>query len=169
MIKILDKIETFVVGVLGLLMLVIALAQVVARYVFPELVAGGGEEIVVYIFVWAAMIACARQVTLLGHVRANLFLRLMPLKAVRVIEIINVIASLLLCAIFIWFGREIVDIALLIDERSQTGIAFPMWIYYLALPVGAMLMAIRFIALLARLLTDENAVTKEGILKEPGL
>ena len=169
MIKFLDKLESFIVGILGIIMLALALFQITARYAFPQLIARGGEEFIVYVFVWAAMIACARQVTIMGHVRANLFLRLMPLTTVRVIETINVVASLILCAIFIWYGSQVVEIALLIDERSQTGISFPMWIYYLALPVGAALMAIRFASLLARLVLDKDSVTTEGMLKEPGL
>lgn len=84
--RVLHRIETLLVGLAGIavLLLALALAQVVARYLFPRLVAGGGEELTVYLFVWAALIACAGQVTLMGHVRANLLLRQLPLPLVRV-------------------------------------------------------------------------------------
>lgn len=133
--RVLDHIETWIVGILGLAMLAVAIAQVLARYVLPWLVAGGGEEIVVYLFVWAAMIACA------GRRRAprisgpTCCCALSP-RQLRIVELINAIAAAGFCALLVWYGWEVVDIALLIDERSQTGISFPMWIYYLALPAG---------------------------------
>jgi len=39
---------------------------------------------------------------------------------------------------------------LLIDETSSTDLQFPMWIYYLALPVGSALMLVRYLVRLAR-------------------
>ncbi|MBV8915220.1 MAG: TRAP transporter small permease, partial [Acetobacteraceae bacterium] len=56
------------------------------------------------------------------------------------------------CAGLVWYGWEIVDTALLIDERSSTDLQFPMWIYYLALPVGAVLMLMRYLIRLVRYL-----------------
>ena len=39
---------------------------------------------------------------------------------------------------------------LLIDETSSTDLQFPMWIYYLALPVGSALMLMRYLMRLVR-------------------
>ena len=44
-----------------------------------------------------------------------------------------------------WYGSEIVETALLLDERSSTGLQFPMWIYDLALPAGGALMVSRYL------------------------
>lgn len=150
--RVLDRVETWIVGILGLAMLGVALAQVVARYLLPRLVAGGGDEIVVYLFVWASMIACAGAVTRWAHVRADLLLRVLRPGTVRVLEAVNAIGAGAFCGLLAWYGWEVVDIALLIDERSQTGIAFPMWIYYLALPTGAALMLIAYVQVLHAIL-----------------
>lgn len=149
--RVLETLETWVVGTLGLGMLLVALFQVFARYVAPTVVGGGGEEIVVYLFVWAAMLACAGRVTKNGHIRADLFLRVLTPAQVRAVEIVNSLAAIGFCALLVWYGWNVVDIAILIDERSQTGISFPMWIYYLALPVGSGLMLVRFVIVLYRL------------------
>ena len=149
----LDHIATWIVGILGLAMLAVAIAQVAARYVMPWLVAGGGEEIVIYLFVWAAMIACASAVTRMTHIRADLLLRMLSRRHVRIVETVNAAAASGFCALLVWYGWEVVDLAILIDERSQTGISFPMWIYYLALPVGALLMLIAYVGIIHRLVS----------------
>ena len=38
----------------------------------------------------------------------------------------------------------------MINETSSTDLQFPMWIYYLALPVGSALMLVRYIMRLVR-------------------
>lgn len=101
-----------------------------------------------------------------SSVRANLVLRLLPIGVVRFLAAINALAALTVCAIFIWFGSDVVNIAILIDEHSQTGVSFPMWIYYLALPVGAALMAIRYVLLLVSIISKKGSVTKEGLMRE---
>jgi C4-dicarboxylate transporter DctQ subunit len=52
----------------------------------------------------------------------------------------------------IWYGWQIVDTSLMLDERSSTDLAFPMWIYYGAMPVGGVLMAVRYVIRLYRFL-----------------
>ncbi len=158
----LRRVETWLIGLLGLCMLSVALFQIVARYAFPSLVAGGSEEIVVYLFVWAAMIACAARVTGDGHIRADLFLRRLSPRAVRLLEVVNASAALGFCAILVWYGWQVVDFSLLIDERSQTGLSFPLWIYYLALPVGGLLMGLRYLLVLWRLLVLAELPAREA-------
>ncbi|BBK30078.1 TRAP-type C4-dicarboxylate transport system permease small subunit [Stella humosa] len=167
--RVLDHIETWIVGILGLAMLAVAIAQVLARYVLPWLVAGGGEEIVVYLFVWAAMIACAGAAARTAHIRADLLLRALSPRQLRIVELINAIAAAGFCALLVWYGWEVVDIALLIDERSQTGISFPMWIYYLALPAGALLMLIAYVGVIHRILTGRAAAAPRAVTIEDGI
>jgi C4-dicarboxylate transporter DctQ subunit len=52
----------------------------------------------------------------------------------------------------IWYGWQIVDTSLLLDERSSSGLQFPMWIYYCALPAGGVLMTVRYLIRLYRYL-----------------
>ncbi len=54
-------------------------------------------------------------------------------------------------AALVWYGWEIVDTSLLIDERSASDLQFPMWLYYLSLPVGSALMLLRYGIRLVRL------------------
>ena len=70
----------------------------------------------------------------------------------RWLEAFNCIVALIFCAGMIWYGWQIVDTSLLLDERSSSGLQFPMWIYYSALPAGGVLMAVRYLIRLFRYL-----------------
>jgi C4-dicarboxylate transporter, DctQ subunit len=54
------------------------------------------------------------------------------------------------CLVLVWYGYQIVETALLLDERSSNDLQFPQWIYYLSLPVGSALMVVRYLIRLLR-------------------
>ncbi len=145
-----DKVEQLIVGVLGLLALVIGLWQVIGRYFDPARAISYAEEVIVYLLIWAIMIISSQLVRTDGHVRPDLVLRLMPARGQRWVEMFNCVVALVFSAGLVWYGWTIVDTALLIDERSSTDLQFPMWIYYLSLPVGGGLMLLRYAMRLAR-------------------
>ncbi len=60
-------------------------------------------------------------------------------------EAFNCVVALAFCCGMIWYGWQIVDTSLLLDERSSTDLAFPMWIFYISLPAGGVLMAGRYL------------------------
>jgi C4-dicarboxylate transporter DctQ subunit len=145
-----DKIEETLVGLLGLIALVIGLLQVIGRYLDPERAISYAEEVIVYLIIWAIMIVSSQLVRRDGHVRPDLVLRLLPPRYLRLVEIFNCVVAVVFCAALVWYGYEIVDTSLLIDETSSTDLQFPMWIYYLALPVGSALMLVRYLMRLVR-------------------
>jgi len=145
-----DKTEETLVGLLGLIALVIGLLQVIGRYFDPARAISYAEEVIVYLIIWAIMIVSSQLVRRDGHVRPDLVLRLLPPAALRIVEIFNCLVAIVFCAALVWYGWQIVDTSLLIDETSSTDLQFPMWIYYLALPVGSALMLVRYIMRLVR-------------------
>ena len=122
----------------------------VGRYFDPARAISYAEEVIVYLIIWAIMIVSSQLVRTDGHVRPDLVLRLLPPRALRWIEIFNCLVAIVFCGALVWYGWQIVDTALLIDERSSSDLQFPMWIYYLALPVGGALMLVRYIIRLVR-------------------
>src|ERR1700689_1107532 len=145
-----DKIEETLVGLLGLIALVIGLLQVIGRYIDPARAISYAEEVIVYLIIWAIMIASSQLVRRDGHVRPDLVLRLLPPRYLRLVEIFNCLVAIVFCGALIWYGWQIVDTSLLIDETSSTDLQFPMWIYYLALPVGSALMLLGYVMRLVR-------------------
>ena len=151
MMRIWDRVEQTLVGVLGLAALAFALWQIVSRYFLPQHSISYAEEVIVYLVIWAIMIVSSQLVRSDGHIRPDLVLNVVPPRLARWMEVFNCIAATAFCGALIWYGREVVEIALLIDERSASDLRFPMWIYYSALPAGGLLMLIRYIIRLAGL------------------
>jgi C4-dicarboxylate transporter DctQ subunit len=95
--------------------------------------------------VWAIMIVASQLVRRDGHVRPDLVLRMIPPRAQRFVEAGNCLLGFGFSLGLAWYGWQIVETALLIDEHSSTDLQFPMWVYYLSLPTGAGLMAVRYV------------------------
>ena len=119
------------------------------RYLFPQQAISYAEEVIVYLIIWAVMLLSSELVRTDGHMRSDLVLRLLPIKAVRWVEVFCLVA-LVFCAGLVWYGWQIVDTSLLLDERSATDLQFPKWICYLCLPVGRGLMWLRYLIRLIR-------------------
>ena len=136
--------ERTVVGLLGAFALVIAVLQVFGRYIDPEHAITWAEEVIVYIAVWAVMIVASDLVRTNGHVRPDLVLRLLRPETQRWVEAFNCLVAIAFTAGMVWYGWDVVDTAVLLDQSSSSDLQFPIWIYYMALPVGGGLMLIRY-------------------------
>jgi C4-dicarboxylate transporter DctQ subunit len=147
-----DSIERTLAGILGALAMVVGLVQVIGRYFVPAMSISWAEEVIVYLIVWAVMIISSQLVRTDGHVRPDLILRLVPPAGQRWLEVFNCLVALVFCFGMVWYGWEIVDTSLLLDETSSSGLQFPMWIYYLSLPAGGALMMLRYLIRLYRYL-----------------
>jgi C4-dicarboxylate transporter DctQ subunit len=147
-----DTIERTLVGILGALAMIVGIVQVLGRYFFPALAISWAEEVIVYLVVWGVMIISSQLVRSDGHVRPDLVLRLVRPQGQRWLEAFNCVVALIFCGGMIWYGWQIVDTSLLLDERSSSGLQFPMWIYYSSLPAGGVLMTVRYLIRLYRYL-----------------
>lgn len=145
-----DRLERWLVGLLGIAALGVGMWQIIGRYFFPRLSSGWGDEVIVYLVIWSIMIVSSQLVRHDAHVRPDVVLRLLKPSAQRWLEIFNCIVAIGFCGMLVWYGWEIVDTGLMLDERSQTDIGFPMWLYYLALPTGSALMVARYAIRLVR-------------------
>jgi C4-dicarboxylate transporter DctQ subunit len=138
------------VGMLGAAALVIAVLQVLGRYVAPAHAISWAEEAIVYLIVWAVMIVSGQLVRTDGHVRPDIVLRLLRPRQQRVLELFNCCIAILFLGGLACYGWQVVELGWMLDERSSSGLEFPMWIYYLALPVGALSMMAGYIQRLFR-------------------
>ena len=145
-----DRFERLLVGVLGGCAMLIAVVQVLGRYLDPAVAITWAEECIVYIMVWAIMIVASPLVRSDGHVRPDLVLRMLRPDAQRWVEMFNCLVALAFTGGMVWYGWEVVGTAILLDQRSSSDLQFPIYIYYLALPVGGALMAVRYVIRLVR-------------------
>jgi C4-dicarboxylate transporter DctQ subunit len=75
-----------------------------------------------------------------------------PLKIRRFLAVFNGFMALGFCVIISWYGFQIVSDAYIYDERSLTGLRFPLWIAYLSVAAGCTLVGLRYIIRIYRLL-----------------
>jgi C4-dicarboxylate transporter DctQ subunit len=143
-------VERTLVGVLGGIALLIAVVQVFGRYIDPAGAITWAEEVIVYIAVWAVMIIASQLVRADGHVRPDLVLRLLRPGAQRWVEMFNCLVAISFTFGMVWYGWQVVSTAQMLDQRSSTDLQFPLWIYYLALPTGGLLMLMRYVIRLLR-------------------
>ena len=134
-----------------------------SRYFFPQQSIGYAEEVIVYLLIWATMIVSSQLVRTDSHVRPDVVHTVVPPGLARWLEMFNCIAAVVFCATLAWYGWQIVAVAKVIDERSASDLRFPMWIYYAALPVGGVLMSIRYDQLVGPAFFDPD-----GMLSKPG-
>ena len=147
-----DRVERLLVGLLGAVAMLVGLVQVVGRYFFPTYAISWAEEVIVYLVVWGVMIISSQLVRTDGHVRPDLVLRLVGPRGQLWMEAFNCVVALVFCAGMVWYGANIVESSWMLDEHSASDFAFPMWIYYTALPVGGLLMFLRYCIRLYRYL-----------------
>jgi TRAP-type C4-dicarboxylate transport system permease small subunit len=157
MIALWDRYERRLIGLLGTFALMIGTYQIAGRYISPRFAVPWTNELGVYVVVWAVFIAGSNLVATDNHVRPDLVLRVLSARVRRVVELGNSVCALAFCAGLVWYGTQIVTDALQFDERSLTPLAFPMAIYYAALPLGTLLMSIRYILRIYRLLFHFSA------------
>ena len=145
-----NRVERTLVGVLGAVALLTAVVQVFGRYINPSSAITWAEEVIVYIAVWAVVIAASQLVRTDGHVRPDLVLRLLRPGAQRWVEMFNCLVAIAFTSGMVWYGWVVVDTAILLDQRSSSDLLFPLWIYYAALPAGGLLMLVRYVIRLLR-------------------
>lgn len=140
------------IGILGTVALVMSCWQMSERYLFPHIGSVWVEETVVYLIAWATFLGTAALVYEDQHVRGDAVIHLFPLGVQRILETFNSVLGLAFCAVVAWFGYLIAADAFAIDERSVTGSAFPIWIFYVSLPVGMFLAAVWYVRRVFQLL-----------------
>jgi C4-dicarboxylate transporter DctQ subunit len=145
------QVEKFIVGILVLSATFISFWAVIARYILhnpPD----WGEEIVIYLIIWAVFITASILADEKGHVAATLIVERFSLKTRRYLAVFNGLVALGFCVAVSILGFKIVSAAYVNDERSLTALRFPVWIPYLSVAAGCTLVALRYVLRVYRLI-----------------
>lgn len=151
LLKFWDAAEYYTAGVLATLALGCAFYQVFMRYLFnraPE----WAEESVLYLIIWSVFIISSKLVRDDEHIGADFIFKRLPPGAQRFISLGIALLALIFCATVAYYGAQIVQLMYELDERSTTRLRFPMWIAYLSVPTGCVLIGISYLRRLYLLL-----------------
>lgn len=168
--KWLELLENLSMALLAIATLSLVSFEVFTRYFFPQHLTDWGMEFTIYFTVWAIFIAGAPLVREARHVRADILLIMLPAWLQRLLEIVALLIGLVFAFLLVWFGWQMVGNAYSLGENSESSMRFPLWIYYMALPIGAMLMLPPFLHRLYRYLfrfdPETMLVTHEQVTRD---
>lgn len=131
-----ERLERLGVGTLGMLAILIACYSTATRYFLPSAAPDWGEELVVYLSVWALWLSVGRLVRRNEHVQAEFVVHLAPPRVRRWLDGIHAAIGIAFCAVMGWAGLQVVALAIDIGERSESSLQLPLAIYYIGMPVG---------------------------------
>ena len=128
--------ETGATGLLALAAALLTVSESVLRYVAPMRLPDWGAEVTVYLVGWAVMLSASRLIRGRMHVSVEMLAECLPEHTQTVLRLFTCLFGLVIAGCIAWAGWLMVDFAIMLGERSDSSIRFPMWAYYAAIPVG---------------------------------
>jgi TRAP-type C4-dicarboxylate transport system permease small subunit len=112
-------------------------------------------EYVIFALVAATFIGSPYVLLVKGHVNVDLLPNFLGPVGRRILAVVASFAGLLFCAVLAWKGYELFEEALVNDWTTDTIWALPLWIPYMAMPIGIGLLALQYVADIFALLVGE--------------
>lgn len=135
--------EEVVIGVGLFVTTVIIFANVVARYVFQGSFVWA-EEIARYLIIWVTFVGMSACVRLGAHVTMDVFFNRMPEGLRRPVwRVTNAVAVVF--SLYLGYTGWLMTKGVLASGQVSPATGVPMWLVYLAVPVGAVLTAKNFL------------------------
>ena len=118
------------------------------------------QEACIYLFVWMAKFGAAYGVRIGIHVGVDMVVMKLNDKWKRIVTIIAMSGGIVFTAILVWIGTTFVY-HVGVGGQISADLEMPMWIVYLAVPLGSALMCFRFIQALHLYITKGEIVHHE--------
>ncbi len=119
-------------------MVVIVFIQVVARYVFQNSLSWS-EEIARYLLVWLIFLSAGYVLGQRCHIFLDVVFNAFPLRLQKMLRQISNLLLLAFSLIVTYFGCEMVRLG---GSQISSAVQLPMWLVYMALPIGGLLLVI---------------------------
>lgn len=151
LIRAIDRLTQAAIALAFGIALLLACQEIAARYVVPESTLDWSFEVIVFLIIWAMFLAMSQLAARGSHIRVDLVMRLLPQGAQRAFSAFSMVLGIVIAIVLFVSGILVVSQSMEWDERTTSSLALPLWLYYLSLPVGAALLAVRLVARLADL------------------
>lgn len=164
MLRLLDRLEEVLIATLIAVATVLIFLSVTHRFAIGAAAARSAfksvnalkmtwaQEACIYLFVWMAKFGAAYGVRTGIHVGVDILAERLTGSKRRLITTIAMSGGVIFTAILTWIGT---DFVIHVRHGGQTSpdLEMPMWVIYLAVPLGSALMCFRFIQALHKFLT----------------
>lgn len=155
-----NRFEEYLIGALALCALCVGAFGMISRYAYPGIASDWTDEVIIYFILWSVWLSGSRLVHEKSHVSADLVLRHLPVLWRRLAAILNDVVGALFSLGLAYAGFLVVELAFALDERSESVLQFSLAWYYLALPVGMLLMAMRYVISIVQQFHHQNSEEK---------
>lgn len=139
--KVLSKVEQYFIAILLLIIAVVLFVNVVLRIFDTSLM--WAEELARYSIVWITFVGASVCVYKGAHIGVDVIMNIIGEKPKKVLSIILAIFSLFFSVVFTYFSFKITMNVHGTNQASST-LGIPMYLVYAAMPVGGILMSIRY-------------------------
>ena len=151
-IKFWDRFEWYLIGILLGIATLLCFIEVVRRSAFNS-PTQWAEELIRYIIIFAVFIGVSSVTKKNEHIRMSAIIDLFSEKKRRIIDIITASIGMVFSVIILISGIMLVADAKSSETLSEFGLNMPIYIPYLALPVGGGLMSLRLIGRIIDIIT----------------
>jgi C4-dicarboxylate transporter DctM subunit len=158
-----DNLEKWVAGLLMIFALCLSFYSVVARYVFHWSL-DWSDEISVYAVIWAVFFGISALIKVDEHVRVDLFISHFSPKRQNILHFYHTLLGLAFICVVAWGGYLMVQKAYQTGITSESYLKFKMYIPYLIMPFGGLLLVFRMVE---RLLMLGKRLKGQGAWKDP--
>lgn len=155
----LDRVEEILSIVVFSIMCLVVLWSVICRFIL-RIPFSIGEELARYLMIYGIFIGVSIGVRRNAHLGVEAFASMLPKATHYAVDIISQVLSLALYVAFFYFSARLTQN---IYQNGQTSAAMliPMWLAYLALPVGFGLSVVRSVQMLVRVIKKEEIEVEE--------
>lgn len=127
---------------------ILLFVNVILRYVFLSALSWA-EEVTMYLIVWLVFVGGSATLRMYGHISIDLLPLALPPPAARRLKIFVSVTMLVFFATFFYYSG-LHTLRVMNTGQLTPVLEAPMWLTYLAMPVGSVLMGIRTAQILRR-------------------
>ncbi|PTC01727.1 TRAP transporter small permease [Thalassospira xiamenensis] len=146
--NVLSCLEKSLIGVMALAAIILVVVETVLRFAAPAHLTDWSGEVTIYLVGWALMLSLPHLVARDKHVRADLLHHQFSPLIRWWLDVFAILIGIGFCGIVLWAGIDVVSFGLMFGEISDSSLQFPMWVFYLAVPVGFGTSMLRYVVLL---------------------
>jgi len=158
-----DGLEKWIAGVLMIFALCLSFYSVVARYVFHWSL-DWSDEIAVYAVIWAIFFGVSSLIKIDEHVRVDILISHFSQKRQNILHFYHTLLGLAFIAVVAWGGYLLVQKAYATGITSESHLKFKMYLPYLVMPIGGLLLLFRMVE---RLVMLGRSLKGQGAWKDP--
>ncbi|WP_313238351.1 TRAP transporter small permease [Sporosarcina ureae] len=137
------KMEEWLLIISTLFIVALVFLQVLSRYVF-NISVGWSAELARYLLIWITWISMSYTIRKNDHIKITLLVDRLPVNVQKVVQVIVILLWSVFAIVMAIVGTQVVQTLKLMGQKTST-LGLPMWVVYLIIPIGGMLMLIRLV------------------------